>query len=266
MDLHHTETAKYGKDSLRKMRIPFLKINKLVIPETECRVDIDTNKDLTNAGLHQHHNSVVADGDSHPRDRPIRVERRVAYQSSMLGTHFDSSYAAYRQKLTLRDQGQSPIRRAAEQLYDSQPRSRNALSDPQGFSDYRVLPDDLDLVQLNNSTSVSSERFLSSRFVCVDDERLFVMYSRVIGSMSWQDISKIFEIIFGREGNKHTVPGLIRIYNLTRRDWGMNHEKRRGMDPCYSDEMVVKAKINKHAGMFRRPQVRGQTWHYGTAR
>jgi hypothetical protein len=262
MDLNRTKTADGGKDSLRKMRISFLMSNEQGILETGHHMDVDANKYGMNADVHQHQTSTVGTRDFHPGDRSVLVERRVACQSLTLGTNFDLGYAADGKDCTLCHQGQSPGGQPNEQLNIVCPPRRNTLSDPRGVDDYRVLLDDSELVRLKDPTSLTPERSRSPRLVYTNEEKLFIMHSRVVGSVSWQDISKIFKIIFGRKGTKHTIPSLIEIYDRTLRDWGFGewstvHAEGRANVKA-TRQQLVKAKLSKHAGRSCSPRVMSQ--------
>jgi hypothetical protein len=73
------------------------------------------------------------------------------------------------------------------------------------------------------------------------------MHARVIGNVSWQKISTIFEKIFGRKDSKDAIAGLKSIYYRTRRDWGMDYVTRSGPSQRQNDQMVVNMKLSEHA-------------------
>ena len=247
MDLHHTKTAECNQDPLRKMRIPFLTINQQDILEIERHVDINPNKHCVNAGVHQYHTSRVAAGNSLSWDQSVRVERRVACQSSILSTNSDSGYAAYSKEDVLRDQGQWPWGQPAEHLDTIRPLRRTALLGQGGFDDYTSLPDTSEQSRLKDPTSLSSGPFRSPRLAYTDEEKLFVVCSHVTGLVNWHDVSRIFKIVFGTEGDKHMIPSLMKIYKRTRRDWKMDCGTRRVTGPRRSDEMIVRANLSKNA-------------------
>jgi len=258
MDLDLTKTAEYRKNSLRKMSISFLMVNEQDILETGRDVDVDTNKHGMNAGLHQHHTSIVATRNSHLEDRSIRVERWVACQSLMLGSKYDPGCTTDGKECLLYCQKQWPWGQPDGQLDLSLPARRITLPDPRGVDDYKVVLHGSELVRPGDPASVTPTWSRSPRLVYTNEEKLFIMHARVIGSVSWVDISKIFKTIFARKGTKHTIPSLMEIYNRTLRDWGMGHGRRRRLGQYQSDEMVLEEKMSKHAGRSFIPRVISQ--------
>jgi hypothetical protein len=266
MDLDHTKTAEYRKNSLRKMSISFSMVDEQDILETRRDVDVDTNKHGMNAGLHQHHNPIIATRNSHFEDRSVRVERRVACQSLMLGSNYDSGCTADGKECLFYGQKQWSWGQPSGQSDTSPPPRRTTLPDPRGVDDYRVMLHDSELVRLGDPTSVTPKWSRSPRLVYTDEEKLFIMHARVIGSVSWEDISKIFKNIFGRKGTKYTIPSLMEIYDRTFRDWGMGHGRRRRPGQYQTDEMVLEEKLSKHAGRSHIPRVMSQVWDRDAAR
>jgi hypothetical protein len=236
MDLRRTKTADYRKDSLRKMSISFL------VSDEQGHVDNDTKRNGMNAGLHRHHTSIVATGSSHLGDRSVRVERQ----------------ASNGEDGTLCNQGQWSGRQHNGRADIAHPQKSTAFPDQRGVDKQRALLNDSALLRLRDLTSPTPKRSQSARLVYIHEEKLFVMYSRVIGSVSWQNISQIFENIFGTKGTKHTITNLRKIYYHTRRDWGMDYGLHSGLDRRQGDEMVVKAKMSERASRPLGPRAMSQ--------
>jgi hypothetical protein len=242
MESKRTKTADYKKDSLRKMSISFLVSDEQGTIERGCYIDDDTKRNGTNAGPHQHHTAIVATGSCHSGDQPFRVER----------------YAADGEDGTLCDQGQWSRGQPNQPMNIVHPQ-RSTIFPDQLEVDNRGVPfNDSALLRLAGLTSPTPKRSQSTRLVYTHEEKLFVMHSRVIGSISWQKISKIFENIFRTKGTKHTVTNLRILYYRTRRDWGMDHMTHSGSDRRQGDEMVVKAKMREHAGRPLGPRAMSQ--------
>jgi hypothetical protein len=248
MDPTRTETIDCQEESLNKMSIAFLTNNEPIIKWTERHTAFNGERDSTNACFHQQNTSILPTYDAHHGDRWNRVERWVASQSSTLVTDYDSGYAEDSEDGILCDRGQWPRERLNQHVGVTSALKSITSPDQQGVDTGKVPLADTELALLRGFTSPTLERSRLPRLFYTKEEKLFVMHARVIGGVSWQDISKTFEIRFGKRNTKHMISGLRSIYYRTRREWGMDYVTRSGPSECRSDQMVVSVKLREYAG------------------
>lgn len=248
MDPSRTDAIGCQEESLRKMSIAFLTGNEPRAKGAERRTAFNGEEDSTNACSHQQNNSILPTSGVYHDDRFNRIERWVASQSSTLATDYDSGYAADSEDGVLCDRGQWPREQLNEHMGVTSALESITSPDQQGIYTGEVPLADTELALLRGFTSPTLKRSRSPRLFYTQEEKLFIMHSRVIGGVSWQDISKTFEIIFGKRNTKHMMSGLRSIYYRTRREWGMDYVTRSGPSECRSDQMVVSAKLREYAG------------------
>jgi hypothetical protein len=248
MDPSHTETIDCQEESLRKMSIAFLTSNEPSVKGTERRTAFNGEGDSTNDCFHQQNYSILPTYGVHHGDRLSRVERWVASQSSTLANGYNSGYAVHSEDGILCDRGQWPGDWLNKHVGVTSTLESITSPDQQGVDAGKVPLADTELALLRSFTSPTPKRSRSPRLFYTKEEKLFIMHSRVIGDVSWQDISKTFEIIFGKRNTKHMISGLRGTYYRTRREWGMDYVTRSGPSERRSDQMVVSAKLREYAG------------------
>ena len=243
-----TKTIDYQEKSLRKMSIAFLTSNEPSVKGTERRTAFNGERDSTNACFHQQNSSILPTYGVHHGDRLSRVERWVASQSSTLATDYDSGYAAESEDGILCDRGQWPRERLNEHVGVTSALKSIASPGQQDVDTGKIPLADTELALLRDFKCPTLKRSRSPCLFYTKEEKLFIMYSRVIGGANWQDISKTFEIIFGKRNTKDMISGLRSIYYRTRMEWGMDYVTRSGPSECRRDQMVVSVKLREYAG------------------
>jgi hypothetical protein len=243
----HAETADCQETSLMRMSIAFLLSKEPDIQQTENRAEVDGDRINMDACIHQQSTSSLAPDSIYPGNRIGRVQHWVASQSSTHATDSDSGYAADSERGKLYGRGQWLQPQVNERAcIVSPPKEMGATGRGCPHTD-RTLLADTDLMRPGKFTSPTSKRFRSPRWSYTRDEKLFIMHARVIGNVSWQDISSIFEKIFGRKDSKNAIAGLKSIYYSTRSDWGMDYVTRSGPSQRQNDQKVVNMKLSEHA-------------------
>jgi hypothetical protein len=243
----HAETADCQETSLMRMSIAFLLSKEPDIQQTENCAEVDGDKINMDACMQQQCTLSLATDPIHPGNRIGRVQHWVTSQSSTHATDSDSGYAADSEhgKLYGRGQWLQPQLNEGACIV-SPPKEMGATGRGFVHTDRSLLAD-TELTRPRNFTSPTSKRSRSPRWSYTRDEKLFIMHARVIGNVSWQKISTIFEKIFGRKDSKDAIAGLKSIYYRTRRDWGMDYVTRSGPSQRQNDQMVVNMKLSEHA-------------------
>lgn len=248
MDLYRTGTIEYQEESLEKMSIAFLTSKEAGVRGIGRRTKLNGYGDRMHDRFHQQDTSILQTCGSLPGDRLNRVGRWVASQSLTLATDSDSGYAADSEDGMFRNRGKWPMEQSNEHVNMTSAAKDMALPGQREIDTDRIPLADSELVRVRDFTSPTPKRSRSPRLVYTKEEKLFIMHSRVIGGVSWQDISRTFEIIFGKRNTKHMMSSLRSIYYRTRREWGMDYVTRSGPIQCLSDERVVSVKLREYAG------------------
>lgn len=248
MDPNRAETIEYQEKSLRKMSIAFLTSNEPGVQVTGRRTTLNHDGGVMDGCVHQQDNLMLPIYGLHPGDRANRVGCWVASQSLALATDSDSGYAVDSEDGMLCSGVQWPRGRFNEDVDVTSALESITPPNQQGVDSGKVPLADTELARLRDFTSPTPKRSRSPRSVYTKKEKLFIMHSRVIGDVSWQDISRTFEIIFGKRNTKHTMSSLRSIYYRTRRDWGMDYVTRSGPSKREKDQMVVSVKLSEYAG------------------
>jgi len=248
MNTSRTEAIDCREDSLRKMSIAFLTNNEPRVKGIERRTAFNGEGDNIDACFQQQDSWIFPTSRVHHGDRLNRVERWVASQSSTPATDYDSGYAADSEDGILCDREHWPRERLNEHVGVTSALKSVTSPDQQGVGTGKVPLADTELALLRDFTSPTLKRSQSPRPFYTKEEKLFIMHSRVIGGVSWQDISKTFEIIFGKRNTKHMISGLRGTYYRTRREWGMDYVTRSGPSERRSDQKVVSVKLREYAG------------------
>lgn len=79
------------------------------------------------------------------------------------------------------------------------------------------------------------------------------MHHRILVGMSWQGISRDFEVFFGALDTDRSVAGLTSVYYRIRKDWRMDNVTRTGPGDLQSDRTIVQRKVAEHkatSGIF----------------
>ena len=163
-----------------------------------------------------------------------RVEQWVTCQSFGQSTDLDSSYMRYSKDGTTC--GQRPSAEAP-------------------LPGRQFVLDEKNWIWSEDLASPTLKRSRPRRSGYTRDEKLFIMHARVIGNISWQNISTMFKNLFGSKGAKHTVLNLRGAYYRTRADWGMDCVTRSGIMQRQSDESIVNMKLSEHAGISGSPRL-----------
>lgn len=246
MDIPHARVAGHQETSLIRMRIPFLLSNCPGIQETTDRAKVAGEKDGMDAFEQQKATSIMASQSLDSGSRFDRVERWVLSSSAHV-TASDSGYTA---------DSEDGITSSREQWSHKHFNDHTPVVSPPievtsldyGYVDTdQIVLADTELIRPRAFTSRTSKRCRSPRLGYTPDEKMFIMHARVIGNMGWQDISMIFEKIFGKKDTKHTISGLRSMYYRTRGDWGMDYVTRSGPNQRQNDKMVVSMRLSKHA-------------------
>lgn len=248
VDPCRTGTIEYQEESLEKMSIAFLTSNEAGVQEIGRRTKLNGYENSMQDCFHQQDTSILQTCGPHPGDRMNRVGRWVASQSLTLAPDSDSGYAADSEDGMLCSRGKWPREQFNEHVNITSAATGIACPDQRGIDTDRIPLAGSELIRIRQFTSPNSERSRSPRLVYTKEEKLFIMHSRVIGGVSWPDISRTFEIIFGKRNTKHMMSSLRRIYYRTRREWGMDYVTRSGPIQRLSDRRVVSVKLSEYAG------------------
>jgi len=223
MDLHlfsttystGTEVASDEKTSLEKMKITYLLSDEPSKQQTKDCAKAAAGQGNINACVQQQNISATTVGDFDVGNCCDRVERWVNSQSFGHNTESDSSYMRYSMDGTM--SGPSPSPEAP-------------------LPGRQIMLAQTDLGPSRDLTSPTSKRSRPHRSGYTRDEKLFIMHARVIGNISWQNISTMFKNLFGKKDARHTMSNLRSVYYRTRGDWGMDCVTRSGLMERQSDE------------------------------
>lgn len=83
-----------------------------------------------------------------------------------------------------------------------------------------------------------------SRRAYSPEQKLFIMYHRILKDTKWQDISAGFGTVFGEDVTDRTIRTLSSTYYRTRRDWGLDYVTRTAQRPK-SDKAVVLERMKR---------------------
>lgn len=83
-----------------------------------------------------------------------------------------------------------------------------------------------------------------SRRAYSTEQKLFIMYHRILKNSNWQDISAGFGTVFGEDVTDRTIRTLRSTYYRTRRDWGLDYVTRTARRPK-SDKAVVLERMRR---------------------
>lgn len=83
-----------------------------------------------------------------------------------------------------------------------------------------------------------------SRRAYSPEQKLFIMYHRILKDTKWQDISTGFGTVFGEDVTDRTIRTLRSTYYRTRRDWGLDYVTRTAQRPK-SDKAVVLERMKR---------------------
>jgi hypothetical protein len=222
-----TEVISDEKTSLKKMEIAYLLSDEPSMQKTKDCATAAAGQDNINAWVHQQDISTMTAGSLDVGICCDRVEQWVTSQSFGQSTDSDSSYMRYNKDGT---------------IYGQRPAPEAPLPGRQ------IVLAETNWVWSGDLTSPTPKRCRPRRPGYTRDEKLFVMHARVIGNISWQNISTMFKNLFGGKDAKHTISSLRSVYYRTRRDWGMDGVTRSGLMQRQSDESIVNLKLSEHSG------------------
>jgi hypothetical protein len=244
MDPAHTKVVNFEETPLRKMEISYLLSNEPGMKGTIDYVAASAGRNNMDPCTQQQGIQITATRCLGPGSASDRVERWVTSQLPAHITDSDTGHAADNEDVTTTSQRQLTQTQRNEHASAALPVTEVALPD------YQIVLADTELIRLRDFTSPTPKRHRPQQLGCTCDEKLFIMHARVIGNLSWQDISSIFQHIFVKKDTRHTVSYLRSIYYRTRRDWGMDYVTRGGPMQRQSDETIVSMKLKEHAGEF----------------
>jgi len=229
-----TKVLSDEKTSLEKMKIAYLLNDEPNMQETKDCAKTAAGEDNIDAWSQQQDSSIMTAGNLDIGMCGDRVEQWVTFQSFGQSTDLDSSYMRYSKDGT---------------TYGQRPSSEAPLPGRQ------FVLDETNWFWSGDPASPTSKRSRPRRSVYTRDEKLFIMHARVIGNISWQNISTMFKNLFGSKGTKHTVLNLRGAYYRTRGDWGMDCVTRSGIMQRQSDESIVNMKLSEHDGISGSPRL-----------
>ncbi|TLD11750.1 hypothetical protein E2P81_ATG10300 [Venturia nashicola] len=260
------------------MSIAFLVDNELEVQGNGRCSKIDRNRNSTDAWPYLQVTSTFSAHDLASDDQSSRVGRWVASQSVTLPSDSDSGYAADSEESTLCGPEQRPRAHFNGQVdnaflsnaFPSNAFPSNAFpsnvfpSHTITFAEQQTVDSELILLPEANLLRPGdfrppSKRARSSRLAYTQEEKLFIMYARVLRKVEWIDISNTFEISFGYKNTSDTISGLRSIYYRTRREWGMDYVTRTGSAGVQSDIRIVSAKLHEHAELTALDRDRRKT-------
>lgn len=249
MDSTRAEAASCGKISLEKMEIAFLLSDKPGVQQTKDYAKATAGEDSTNAWMQHQDVSIMKAGGLDFGDHRERVEHWVTSQSYVQSTNLDSSCMRYSKDGII--YGQRPLSQIplGDHVVATTPPSKALLPDRQ------IVLAETEWGWSGDLSSPTSKRSRPRRSGYTSDEKLFIMHARVIGNISWQNISTMFKHLFRGQDTKHTVLNLRRVYYRTRVKWGMDYVTRSGLMQRQSDESIVNLKLSEHAGISGVPRL-----------
>jgi hypothetical protein len=229
-----TEVTSYEKTSLEKMEIAYLLNDEPSTQHTKICATTAAGQGSINACVQQQNISTTTVGDLDFGNCCDRVERWINSQPFGQNTESDSSYVRYSMDGT---------------IYGQRPCPEAPPPGPQ------ILLAQTDWGRSRDLISTTSKRSRPRRSGYTRDEKLFIMHARVIGNISWQNISTIFKTLFEGRNTKHAVLNLRSVYYRTRVEWGMDCVTRSGLMQRQSDESIVNLKLSEHAGISGVPRL-----------
>lgn len=249
--------------SSNKMSIAFLIEDELKVQENGRRTKIDGDRNSTDAWPHYQVTSTFTPHGLASDDRSSRVGRWVASQSVTLPSDSDSGYAADSEESTLcgpeqwyREPFSGHVDNAS--LSNAFPFQAITSATQQAVGSEVILLADANLLRPGDFKPWN-KRARSSRLTYTQEEKLFIMYARVLRKVEWIDISNTFEISFGGKNTNDTISSLRSIYYRTRREWGMDYVTRTGPAGVQSDIRIVSAKLHEHAKLMALDRDRRRT-------
>jgi hypothetical protein len=255
MDPNRAGIAGYQETSLTSMKIPFLLNHDPGEQETPGPARVVDPRNYTDTFEQQRDTSTMAPQSLHSRVPLDRVQSWVVSQSSTHVAGPCPSYAADSEDSVTSSGEQWSQTYSNVQAPVGRVETETTPPDHGYSRTNRIVPTNTELIQPAAFAFQTSEHCRSPRLGYTRDEKLFIMHARVIGNMSWQNISMIFEKMFGRKDTKYTIPGLRSVYYRTRGDWGMDYVTRNGPSQRQKDKIAVTMKLNEHAGGFCNPRV-----------
>ena len=241
------EVAGAQENSLTKMKISFLLSNDLDIQETTDHAKIVDQTDSPGTFQQPQDTSIMAPQSFGSNVQFDRIERWVVSQSSTHIIGSASTYVADNEDCWKKSRQQWSQTKFTDHAPVISPTSLPTSPEYGDLGTKQIVLADTALIPPTSFTFRDSKRCGPPRVSYTRDEKLFIMHARVIGSMSWQDISMLFEKIFGEKDTKHTISGLRSTYYRIRRDWGMDCVTRSGPSQQQHDERVVTLKLREHA-------------------
>jgi hypothetical protein len=229
-----TEISSNEKTSLGKMKIAYLLNDELNMQQIKDCAKAAAGEVNINPWSQQQDISTMTVGSLDIGDCGDRVEQWVTSQSFGQSTDLDSSYVRYSKDGT---------------TYGQRPSAEAPLPGPQ------FVLDETNWIWSGDLASPTLKRSRPRRSGYTRDEKLFIKHARVIGNISWQNISTMFKNLFGSKAAKHTVLSLRGVYYRTRGEWGMDCVTRSGIMQRQSDESIVNMKLSEHAGISGGPRL-----------
>ena len=270
--------ASSNKESLHKMSIRFMLTNDppdtapQVLPSTNIEARIEYSKktlhdssyrprdrstpDASCGGLPTRHwmdvdktfagheaASMLANKDLHTSIRPTPVARWVASQSLPFLTQrrLDLGTAP-----TVDGRIGGPTSSEGQEALEEPTRSlpvlvQKSVTDVhndanEGMHMYRAWS-----AEPEHSSLTDNRRF---RRAYSPEQKLFIMYHRILKDTKWQDISAGFGTVFGEDVTDRTIRTLSSTYYRTRRDWGLDYVTRTAQRPK-SDKAVVLERMKR---------------------
>ncbi|KAI6838901.1 hypothetical protein KC343_g338 [Hortaea werneckii] len=206
-------------------------------PPTRHRMDVDK----TFAGHET--GSMLANEHLHSSVRPSLVARWVASQSLpfLTQTKLDSGTAPSVDGWIggpSSSEGQQTFEEPTCSLPDLVQESATDVQNDanQGMHMYRAWS-----AQPEHSSLTDNRR---SRRAYSPEQKLFIMYHRILKDTKWQDISAGFGTVFGEDVTDRTIRTLRSTYYRTRRDWGLDYVTRTAQRPK-SDKAVVLERMKR---------------------
>lgn len=229
-----TEVSSNEITSLKKMEIAYLLNDEPNMQQTKDYAKAAAGEENINPWSQQQDISIMTASSLDIGGCGDRVEQWVACQSFGQSTDLDSSYMRYSKDGT---------------AYGHRPSAEAPLPGRQ------FVLDETNWIWSGDLAPPTLKRSRPRRSGYTRDEKLFIMHARVIGNISWQNISTMFKNLFGSKDAKHTVLHLRRAYYRTRGDWGMDCVTRSGIMQRQSDESIVNMKLSEHAGISGSPRL-----------
>jgi hypothetical protein len=223
------------------MKIAYLLSDNPGVQQAKDYANATAGEDNTNAAIQHQDVSIMKAGGLDFGNRQDRVEQWVTSLSFVQSTNLDSSYVGHSKHGIIYGQKPSSQAQPGDHVVATSPPSEAPSPDRQ------IVLAETDWVWPGDITSPTSKRCRPRRSVYTRDEKLFIMHARVIGNISWQNISTMFKTLFGGKDARHMVSSLRSVYNRTRREWGMDYVTRSGLDQRQNDELIVNMKLSEHA-------------------